>query len=51
MISAPGTFTWTFEYEPVAGHVLVERFVITEEDGGTTVTSTSTLTPRSAATG
>ena len=42
-ISAPDTFTWTFEYEPMAGHVLVEKFVFTEEDGRTTVTAASTF--------
>ncbi len=42
-IAAPDTFTWTFEYEPMAGHVLVETFVFTEEDGRTTVTGTSTF--------
>ena len=40
-ISAPDTFTWTFEYEPMAGHVAVETFVFTEEAGRTTVTSTT----------
>ena len=42
-ISAPDTFTWTFEYEPMAGHILVERYVFTEQDGKTTVTATSTF--------
>ena len=42
-ISAPETYTWTFEYEPMAGHVLVEKFVFTEQDGKTTVTATSTF--------
>ena len=42
-IAAPDTFTWTFEYEPMAGHVMVEKLVFTEEDGRTTVTSTSTF--------
>ena len=42
-IDAPDTFTWTFEYEPMAGHVLVEKFVFTEQDGRTTVTSLSTF--------
>ncbi len=42
-IAAPDTFTWTFEYEPMAGHIMVEKLVFTEEDGKTTVTSTSTF--------
>ena len=42
-ISAPDTYTWTFEYEPMAGHVLVEKFVFTEQDGRTTVTASSTF--------
>jgi uncharacterized protein YndB with AHSA1/START domain len=45
-ISAPDTFTWTFEYEPMAGHVAVEKFVFTEEDGKTTVTGTTRFTSR-----
>ena len=40
-ISAPDTYTWTFEYEPMAGQILVEKYVFTEEGGRTTVTSTS----------
>ncbi len=40
-ITAPDTFTWTFEYEPMAGHVAVEKYVFTEKDGRTTVTCTS----------
>ncbi|RSM68256.1 polyketide cyclase [Actinoplanes sp. ATCC 53533] len=40
-IAAPETFTWTFEYEPMAGHIAVEKFVFTEEDGRTTVTGTT----------
>jgi uncharacterized protein YndB with AHSA1/START domain len=42
-IAAPDSFTWTFEYEPMAGHVLVEKIVFTDENGGTRVTSTSTF--------
>ena len=42
-ISAPDSFTWTFEYEPMPGHVLVEKVVFTEEGGGTRVTSHSTF--------
>ncbi len=45
-IEAPDTFTWTFEYEPMAGHVAVDRYVFTEENGRTTVTSTTTFTSR-----
>ena len=43
-ISAPDTFTWTFEYEPMAGHVAVETVVFTEDAGKTTVTSTTRFT-------
>ena len=42
-IDAPETFTWTFEYEPMAGHVAVERYEFTEQDGRTTVTATTTF--------
>nr|WP_308129435.1 SRPBCC family protein [Actinoplanes polyasparticus] len=42
-IDAPNGFTWTFEYEPMAGHILTEQYVFTEENGRTTVTSTSTF--------
>jgi uncharacterized protein YndB with AHSA1/START domain len=45
-IDAPHTFTWTFEYEPMAGHVAVERFEFVEEDGRTTVNCTSTFDSR-----
>lgn len=31
-INAPDGYTWTFEYEPMAGHVAVERYVFTEEN-------------------
>ena len=42
-IDAPHSFTWTFEYEPLAGHIAVERYAFTEEAGRTTVTCTSTF--------
>jgi uncharacterized protein YndB with AHSA1/START domain len=42
-IDAPTSFTWTFEYEPWAGRVAVERYEFTEEAGRTTVTCTSTF--------
>jgi uncharacterized protein YndB with AHSA1/START domain len=42
-IDAPESFTWTFEYEPMAGHVAVERYEFTEENGRTTVTCMSTF--------
>ena len=45
-IQAPDTFTWTFEYEPWAGQVAVERYVFTEEAGRTTVTTTTTFPSR-----
>ncbi|HEU4348800.1 MAG TPA: SRPBCC family protein [Actinoplanes sp.] len=47
-ISAPETFTWTFEYEPMAGQVAVERYEFTEQDGRTTVTSVTTFDSRAA---
>jgi uncharacterized protein YndB with AHSA1/START domain len=42
-INAPETYTWTFEYEPLAGHVAVERVDFAEQDGRTTVTSLTTF--------
>jgi uncharacterized protein YndB with AHSA1/START domain len=42
-IDPPTSFTWTFEYEPMAGHVCVERYEFTEEGGKTTVLCTSTF--------
>ena len=42
-IDPPNGFTWTFEYEPMAGHVCVEQVRFTEENGRTTVTSTTTF--------
>ena len=45
-IAAPETFTWTFEYEPMPGQIVVERFVFTEAAGKTTVTSTSQFASR-----
>jgi uncharacterized protein YndB with AHSA1/START domain len=33
----------TFEYEPMAGHIAVETLVLTEEDGKTIVTSTTSF--------
>jgi uncharacterized protein YndB with AHSA1/START domain len=40
-IAAPDSFTWTFEYEPLAGHIAVEHYVFTEDNGRTTVTCRS----------
>jgi uncharacterized protein YndB with AHSA1/START domain len=42
-IDPPFTFTWTFEYEPMPGHVAVERYEFDESDGRTTVTVTATF--------
>jgi uncharacterized protein YndB with AHSA1/START domain len=42
-INAPDGFTWTFEYEPLPGHVVVESYTFTEHDGSTTVTCTATF--------
>ena len=45
-IDAPRGYTWTFEYEPLAGHIAVESYVFTETDGKTTVTCTATFDNR-----
>jgi len=45
-INAPESYTWTFEYEPMAGHILTERVEFTERDGRTTVSSVSTFDSR-----
>jgi uncharacterized protein YndB with AHSA1/START domain len=42
-IDPPFTFTWTFEYEPWAGQVAVERYEFTESAGRTTVSVTATF--------
>jgi uncharacterized protein YndB with AHSA1/START domain len=42
-IDAPRGFTWTFEYEPMPGHIAVEQYDFTEADGKTTVTVTATF--------
>jgi uncharacterized protein YndB with AHSA1/START domain len=42
-IDPPAGYTWTFEYEPMAGHVAVERVEFTEHEGRTTVLSTTTF--------
>jgi len=42
-IDPPAGFTWTFEYEPMPGHVAVERYEFTEDGGRTTVTCTATF--------
>lgn len=42
-IDAPHSYTATFEYEPMAGHIVTDRYVFTEEAGKTTVTTTSTF--------
>ncbi len=42
-ISAPDSFTWTFEYEPMAGHIATEHYVFTSDGGRTTVTCTSSF--------
>ncbi len=42
-IDPPSGFTWTFEYEPMAGHIAVERYEFTEENGRTTLTCTATF--------
>lgn len=45
-IDPPAGFTWTFEYEPMPGHVCVERYEFTEHDGRTTVSTTTTFDTR-----
>ncbi|MGX6603388.1 SRPBCC domain-containing protein [Micromonosporaceae bacterium Da 78-11] len=42
-IDAPHGFTWTFEYEPMPGHVAVETYEFTEQDGRTTISCTATF--------
>ena len=42
-IDPPNGFTWTFEYEPMAGHIAVERYEFTEDNGRTTVSCTATF--------
>jgi uncharacterized protein YndB with AHSA1/START domain len=45
-IDAPFSFTWTFEYEPMPGHVTTERYEFTEQDGRTTVSVVATFDNR-----
>ena len=40
-IQAPERLVQTFEYEGMPGHIAVETMVLTEQDGKTTVTSTT----------
>jgi uncharacterized protein YndB with AHSA1/START domain len=40
-VTPPERITWTFEYEPMAGHVTVETSTFEEHDGKTTVTAVS----------
>ena len=40
-IVPPERFTWTFEYEGMPGHILVETISFEEHDGVTTLSSTS----------
>jgi uncharacterized protein YndB with AHSA1/START domain len=37
-VKAPERIVWTFEYEPLAGHVSVETITLTERDGRTLLT-------------
>jgi len=37
-IKAPERVVWTFEYEPLAGHISVETLTLTERDGRTLLT-------------
>ena len=38
-IEPPGRIVQTFEYEPMAGHVILETLTLTEHDGRTTLTA------------
>ena len=40
-ISPPERITWTFEWEGMPGHAITETMVLTEQDGGTLLTTTS----------
>jgi uncharacterized protein YndB with AHSA1/START domain len=40
-IVRPERITWTFEFEPMAGHISVQTVKFEEQDGVTTVTSTA----------
>lgn len=40
-IVRPERITWTFEYEPMPGHVSVQTVVFEEHDGKTTLTATA----------
>ncbi len=40
-IARPETITWTFEFEPMAGHISVQTVVFEEHDGKTTLTATA----------
>ncbi|MET0426610.1 MAG: SRPBCC family protein [Actinoplanes sp.] len=42
-IDPPNGFTWTFEYEPMLGHIVLEKYEFTEHAGQTTVHVTSTF--------
>lgn len=42
-IVAPESFTWTWEYEGMPGHVLIEKYAFEEHEGKTTLTATSTF--------
>ena len=46
-VVAPERIVMTFEYEGAPGHVSEETLVLTEQDGRTTLTSTSRFTSRS----
>lgn len=41
-IVAPESFSWTWEYEGMPGHVLIEKYAFEEREGKTTLTATST---------
>lgn len=42
-ISAPEVVEWTFEYEPFAGHISIDRLTMEDHDGRTRMISVSTF--------
>lgn len=43
VVDEPNTISYTFEYEPWAGHVMVDTLTFTEEDGKTTISGVTTF--------
>ena len=42
-VTAPESFSWTWEYEGMPGNILIEKYAFEEHDGKTTLTVTSTF--------